>query len=122
MIKKTALFLPSTQSALECAQQMMDCTAQLLQSQLDIAEKVCSSTTLGYREIIKSGEPSAMMRNLPKMVENTIRITSEGATGYLTNGLNYQNKVLDLMKSTVPEMNRQFIKGVMESTNISSQG
>jgi len=120
MIKKAGPFLPSAQSALEYAQQMMECTAQLLQSQLDITEKVYTSTTSGYREIIKSGEPSAIMNKLPKIVENTIRVTSEGATGYLTNGLNYQNTVIDLMKNKVPEMNRQFIKSMMESTQISS--
>lgn len=120
MLKKAGPFLPSAQSALEYTQQMMDCTTKLLQSQLDIAEKVYTTTTSGYREIIKSGEPSAIMRNLPKIVENTIRVTSEGATGYLTNGLNYQNNMIDLMKNKVPEMNRQFIKSMMESAQISS--
>jgi len=120
MIKKAGPFLPSAQSALEYAQQMMECTAQLFQSQLDITEKVYSSATSGYREIIKSGEPSAIINKLPKIVENTIRVSSEGATGYLTNGLNYQNTVIDLMKNKMPEMNRQFIKSMMESTQISS--
>lgn len=120
MNRKISPFFPSTQSAIECAQQILDCTAELIQSQLNVTEKVCSHTSSGYRAIMRSADPSAIINHLPRLIKTTVDATTRGATAYLSNGFNYQHDMMNLIQKKLPEMNRQFIKRVMEDAYVSA--
>lgn len=111
MIEKVAsMFRPDTEMTTRYAQQVAECAMRLARSQLEVTENIYSEVSREYRELLATEEPSAMLRNWPKVLENTTRTGTEGMATLLKNAVDYRNELIQLMQSLAPELNGQIFE------------
>lgn len=111
-------FIADTRSTQEFAEQLTECATELLRSQLDVTENVYRKLSLEYREMLKSADAPATFQRWPSLLESTIRSTTEGTASLLTNVIGFQDRLIQLTQSKVPELNRQFVRQVIETIEV----
>lgn len=111
----TAMFKPNTEMATAYAHQLAERTLQLTRDQLEVTENIYSEVSREYREMLTADEPSALLRSWPKMLESTTRTGAEGMAVLLKNAVTYQNEMLQLMQSRMPELNGQFMESLLQT-------
>lgn len=117
MIENIAsMFKPNSEPTLDYVQEVMERTLQLVQTQMDVTENIYNEVSQEYRELLTAAEPSAMLQGWPKMLESTTRNVSEGAAVYLKNAVNFQNEMLQMMHDRMPELSRQAMGRLIETT------
>lgn len=118
--KDAAMIVPGTKAALEYAEQVLERTLSLAQSQLDVAAKVGTTAGERYRNLLsKSAGPSASLPAWPAMMESTFRSSTESAAALMKNAMAFQTEMIKIMQTTMVKANRQF---GARMTDIGSKG
>lgn len=113
MIEKiTTMFKPNTDQA----KAMMERAVTLAEAQLDISDDLYGVFSKEYRELLAAEDPSAMLRNWPKFMENNARSVFQGSATMLKNSISFQQELIQMMQAGMPEWNKQFVNGIMEAT------
>lgn len=111
-----AMFKPNPEKALEYAQEIAERTLRLARTQLEVTNKIYGEVSREYRDLLTSEEQSAMLQSWPKVVENATRTSAEGMASLLKNTIDYQNELIRMMQSRVPELNGQIFETFIQST------
>ena len=112
-----AMGQPQTEVAMQFAQDYLEHAKDYSRSQLDVTENLCCQLIQECRETLNTAQPSELFQRWPKLLESWLRNSSDGAAMMFRNGINFQNELMQMMQSKLPELNRQIVESVLEPIN-----
>jgi hypothetical protein len=113
--KVTELFSPDTETTLEYVRHAVERTARLAQSQMEVAQAIYDEVSREYRELLSTTEPTELFRIWPGVLATTARSTTEGSAILMQNAIRFQNEMLQMMQSKMPDMNKQLMERFLET-------